>query len=845
MNASSLTCYALLSAVEADLRDLIVRSSDEDQAEEVLGPGLYERAIERQAKDRGRSENRLLSALVPYIDFADAMQVAKRISDRLPDGLAQGLDALRKNFELVIPIRNRVAHSRPPEIDDLPSVVDFSQAILNVPGGHWDNLRVTRQRLAQDPHFIFSLSPDLLKDDLVQIPHNLPAPDFDETGFLGRKDQRREVFRALKGPWPVISILGDGGVGKTALALQVSYDVLADKDQSFDAVVWTTARNAALTPTEIVRIENAIQDSLGLFESAAKELGAPVDRDGATELLDYLREFRILLVLDNLETVIDDRVKNFLRQLPHGSKVLITSRIGVGTENPFKLGPLTKAEAVRLLRILVRQRGVNSLAKLPDADAERFVERMSYHPAYIKWFVAGTQAGSTPESLLSNNGLLLDYCMSNVYGYLDEDSRQILKSMQVIPGTHSLAELAYLNDYEAIRTQSALLSLTTTNFLVQVSGGSAGTSFALSDFARAYLDKTSRVSTQERNKVLGRHNRLYEIGADLQSAYHRDPYSATTIETRHAGDYSAARCLRSALENAAAGRFEDAITLCHEAADLAPGYHEPRRVEGYINELSSNLAEAYSAYDSAVELAPDNPYLHYFFGKFLTSSNFNKRQGLQELQRAARLDPSAQGVRIAIAEAQLDNSAPMDAVAICSDVLKTVPSGSDLRFNALYFLLQGCLLASRTAKQKSDSAAIAEIAEQALTSVNLVDVDDISRHHLDQLMVLESWAVDASNFGNEKFISLRCEQFSRQMLERRRQVDPSHLSRIFGSVKAVGSSGYGFVATPGRDYFLHVYELSDPNDFERLTTGSLVAFLPGSPSAGQRNPPATQASWIL
>ncbi|CAM5328033.1 hypothetical protein SRIMM317S_01582 [Streptomyces rimosus subsp. rimosus] len=41
-------------------------------------------------------------------------------------------------------------------------------------------------------------------------------------------------------------------------------------------------------------------------------------------------------------------------------------------------------------------------------------------PLYIRWFVAGVQAGKRPEELFNGNELLLDFCMSNVYQYLNE-----------------------------------------------------------------------------------------------------------------------------------------------------------------------------------------------------------------------------------------------------------------------------------------------------------------------------------------------------------------------------------------------------------------------------------------
>lgn len=296
VNVSSLTCYALLSALEDDLRSLIAQHCDEGESADVLGDDLLSRATERRAKERRGSTSLHLSALLPYIDFEDAYNVLRRIQERLPEDLSSGLKTRDGEFRKLTPVRNRVAHSRPLEMDDLPLTVDFSANIVTCPGYEWPDTVRVRGELERNPGFVLGLTPNLLVDDSPSTPHNLPPADFDETGFLGRRDLRGDLVKALKGPWPVVSILGDGGLGKTALALQVAYDLLDDDDCPFDAVVWTSAKNATLTTSEIVRIEGAIQDSLGLFAGAAAELAGDVGtEDVIAEVLEYLSTFRILL----------------------------------------------------------------------------------------------------------------------------------------------------------------------------------------------------------------------------------------------------------------------------------------------------------------------------------------------------------------------------------------------------------------------------------------------------------------------------------------------------------------------------------------------------------------------
>ena len=88
--------------------------------------------------------------------------------------------------------------------------------------------------------------------------NNLPIPDFDETGFIGRRDEVEEVKKLCLGPYPVVTVVGEGGLGKTALALKVAYDILDLHDCPFESVVWSSSKTNQLTGYEITKIQNAI-----------------------------------------------------------------------------------------------------------------------------------------------------------------------------------------------------------------------------------------------------------------------------------------------------------------------------------------------------------------------------------------------------------------------------------------------------------------------------------------------------------------------------------------------------------------------------------------------------------
>ena len=458
-----------------------------------------------------------------------------------------------------------MAHGRPLNFDDLAVTLHFAELLVTKESQYWPELDHTIAQLQADPSFVFGLSIPTYAQNADDKKHNLPQPDFDETGFLGRDDQVKEVIKRCLGPYPVITLSGEGGVGKTALALKVAYEILDLKTSSFDAIVWTTSKTTMLTPHEIVRIRGAISDSLGLFQDIATTLAGRSDRQAALdEVLGYLTEFKILLILDNLETVLDDRIREFLQAMPMGSKVLITSRVGRGAfEFPYKVPALEPSEAVSLLRALAKVRGVADLAKLPVKRLETYCERMKNNPGWIKWFVSAIRAGSRPEDVLENSDMFLDFCMSGVYKFLTPGARQVLRSMLSVPDQHSQAELAFLNGMDAADLQRALQLLLTTNFIQMngiVVGSGLESRYSISELGREFLIKHHPATPIEHGQFIQKRRLLVAAGEEIKSEQNTNPFSYRSIATRSPSDLIIARYLLDALSAADRKKFRRLIS---------------------------------------------------------------------------------------------------------------------------------------------------------------------------------------------------------------------------------------------------------------------------------------------
>ena len=166
----------------------------------------------------------------------------------------------------------------------------------------------------------------LPQQDDAEAPHNLPAQ---LTSFVGRERELESVKTLLEGH-RLVTLTGVGGCGKTRLALEAAA-ALPGEERVADGVCFVPL--ASVTQPSLVA--PAVAGALGVKEAAGRSL--------VEALTAYLRDRRLLLVLDNFEQVAAaaSLVTEVLAAAPQ-LIVLVTSRMALrcSGEHEYPVAPL-------------------------------------------------------------------------------------------------------------------------------------------------------------------------------------------------------------------------------------------------------------------------------------------------------------------------------------------------------------------------------------------------------------------------------------------------------------------------------------------------------------------------
>lgn len=214
----------------------------------------------------------------------------------------------------------------------------------------------------------------------------------------------KEDLLAPQAAW-VISLCGEGGLGKTAIAYEAvaRYAVAAQ----FTRVGWVSAKTLQLLPNgALLRYGEAELHWSSLVKKLADQLDIPLGDNSSGWISDFQHGIRslppgerCLLVLDNLETVEDvDEAIGYLggNTLVNPHKLLLTSRHALLGKVPYMVERRVKGLDIEPALQFIHSLGNGAIPEASDDKLGPIVEVTEGNPLLIKLIVTRLMTSHLP-----------------------------------------------------------------------------------------------------------------------------------------------------------------------------------------------------------------------------------------------------------------------------------------------------------------------------------------------------------------------------------------------------------------------------------------------------------------
>lgn len=281
-----------------------------------------------------------------------------------------------------------------------------------------------------------------------RVYQNLPAPTYSQ--FVMRAEAFAEVLDGLSKRSAAVIIVGLGGNGKTSLAREVADACLKDENSParFDAAVWVSDKDRPGTTNLSIVLDEIARtlDYPGFTQFEHDEKRREVEQ--------LLRRQRVLVCLDNVETITDGALIAWLLNLPEPSKTLITTREYRREYRrggwPVELRGMSDSEAWQLIHERARLLKIDQLIGAPD-QVEPLLAATGGNPKALTITLGLLKYERRPlqqvvDDLYAARGELFDDLFDRAWALLDEAARRVLLVMTFFPASASAEAISATAD---------------------------------------------------------------------------------------------------------------------------------------------------------------------------------------------------------------------------------------------------------------------------------------------------------------------------------------------------------------------------------------------------------------
>lgn len=650
--------YTVIARLEKILREKCIEKLGmiADELEVIVPKGVLIAAQKRE------NEIVNLETLMENIDFIHIKEILmyKDNYSYVMDISKLSKSVFEELMQSLYDLRIKIAHIRSYFTNtDLTNLIDESKKInhgMIVPDEALDEFI---ENLLEAPQELVTKVPIEFYEDeyATNIINNLPIADYEyEGGFVGRTDDEEKIIKMLKSnTHRVITIAGAGGVGKSALTLKIVSDIIRDNIIEYDFVVWVSAKENKLSYLGIEDLEPTLKNYDELLDTILNVVGFDSDSYGEdndkkesdiNDLFDACN--RVLLIIDNLETITDERIINFILDSHPHVNFIITSRRGLGqVERRYDLKELREKDAIHLFRIICKEKGLKDLQSAEEALIRSYVKKVYCYPLAIKWVLGQAALGkdimSVVDGINEQSSDISRFCFEQVFSELSLEAKSILYALCLDNEAVPKGVLKYISNLDDISFEDCIHDLLIVSLIlpeqkVNKHNGEINSYYSLLPLTRGYvkveLDKNRDIKAQLQDRMVTVETTLEEAErAKVQYRFSLSNFGATTEEEK-----IASMLAQTAYQKYQAGNYLDAVDTFKKAVDIAPRFASIYRNWAIIESMESHWAEADALMEKASKLNKDDTQIWLVWGNIKRKSDKIK-EAYNYYEKAYKLSP--------------------------------------------------------------------------------------------------------------------------------------------------------------------------------------------------------------
>jgi hypothetical protein len=335
----------------------------------------------------------------------------------------------------------------------------------------------------------------------------LLAPNCDR--FFGRREKLAEVNAALATRHPVIALDGLGGVGKTAIAIELTRQLYKSGHYMF--IISQSAKSKVWHDGYVGSRRAGFSGLREFLLEVAKVLGLPLSPDTdelKRTVIDNIAGAAGILLVDNLEDITDDNLLRFLSiEVPDPVKVLVTSRIdkGLGAFT-VSIPQMEKTEAEELFYHELERSGYTDILG-KETLVERLLQLTGCVPLALKWAAAlASGVGSLEEAITRLSKIdaskreYLDFTFATMYDALPPLARNAALLCPYIGEDWNSVTVSMILDAPESDVERAIEELKDRGILMASASSHAG-ALSMLHFTKDFLASKFKENKALRDKV--------------------------------------------------------------------------------------------------------------------------------------------------------------------------------------------------------------------------------------------------------------------------------------------------------------------------------------------------------